>query len=198
MKTIHLILIFLLPITSLIGQERKMLFGVDANPIKLFGGHYEGVVLANWSKRIKSKVSLGYTRSSFLRLSCKEGDDIEDRRETGWFGKFKTDFTFYSSNKIDLYGGGAIFYTDFTTKGVRRLAMVEEKVSNSGALIAFGGAAGIRFKEIKFFLLDVGIEMYQYSGDRHQIGSTCRGVIPGIGNAGGEKILFSIFAHVLL
>ncbi|MFK7810343.1 MAG: hypothetical protein AB8F74_21240 [Saprospiraceae bacterium] len=201
MKIKYIILLLLLPITSLHAQEKKMYFGLDMNPMKVLEGHYELVGLTNWSKRIKTKISLGGTYANTNLLLHKRGrclllDFVDDRIEKGLFGKFSIDAAVISLPRIDVYIGSGLFYTKFTTRGKHSVS--QEELSDSGDIFALGMTLGTRLKKIDPFIIDVGMQIYNYEKDRHQVGGLCKGTIPGIGEPGSGKVMLTFHAHVLL
>jgi len=194
-----LVITILSIITSfqILGQERKMNFGLNLNPKFILGGHYEGIILFNFSRRVKSKFSLGYTNAgdhSFFRNRCLIVDHITKRKEIGWFLKLNADYTYMKSDLLDLYYGGGLFYSRLRTSGILDNNI---ELNNSGDIFGPGFRLGARTKKIKPLLLDVGVELYFYGKDKYQLEPFCKGGIPGIGEANQGDYLFSGFIHVL-
>jgi len=178
-------------------QEKIINIGFNLAPEFILGGHYEAIVLLNCSRRVKSKLSIGYTNAgdnSIIRSRCLIADFISDRKETGLFLKLNADYAIVKSKIVDVYSGGGIFYTKFETSGTARSGL---QLSDSGDILAPGFRLGLRTEKLNPLLLDLGVELYYYGKDKHQIDTFCKGGIPGIGDPSHGDYLFSWYLHVL-
>ncbi|MFT4667249.1 MAG: hypothetical protein ACI8YQ_004146 [Polaribacter sp.] len=108
------------------GQKANVQFGINASPISLLGGDFEGVIAINFLKRFQIKTPLGYSYSNsnsflFVRISCLIDDGVEDRLEKGWFNKTIIDYIFWRKKNFDTYSGIGFFHTKFKTFGTHEI-----------------------------------------------------------------------------
>ncbi len=196
---LFLLLITVLHVPNLIGQKATIQFGINANPISLLSGDFEGIIAVKFLKRFRIKTSVGYAYSNvnslfYTRVSCLIDDGVDDRLDKGWFNKNVIDFTFLKKKNFDTYSGVGFFYTKFETSGVLRPGDVN--LENSGEIMAGGIVLGSTFKKWKSIQIDFGIQGFYYGGSLHHIGNQCKARVPGIDSPGGG-LLFTSYAYVM-
>lgn len=196
---IFICLLFLSTAINLKAQNRSAL-GLNMQPFYLLEGNLEGVLYMPLYKKLFLKMSLGGTRSSGnFRLTCKVDDQIEHRKETGGFFKLNPNYTVGKIRSADFYCGLMYFFTDFKTSG--EIETTHLPVSNEGRIVTYGITSGIKKNITKHIMFDFGIQILFHKWRTFQVGSECKGYVPGMGPTGvgsGGILQPQIYANIML